>query len=163
MDKIIEEKFPHIGNPITYEEVWDVIKDMKESSPGSNGLTIGFFKKFFPLFGHFFVEILNDSEDILPDAFNETIIKLIMKNKEKVKTNNDLRPISLTNFEYRIFTKVLANRLRKVCPMLFLDYQTCSVNGRRINDGINLIKDMIYDANLNNNELYLVSIDQKIQ
>ena len=84
-----------------------------------------------------------------------------MKNKEKVKTNNDLRPISLTNFEYRIFTKVLANRLRKVCPMLFLDYQTCSVNGRRINDGINLIKDMIYDANLNNNELYLVSIDQK--
>jgi len=161
MEKIIEEKFPHIGNPITYEEVWDVIKDMKESSPGSNGLSIGFFKKFFPLFGHFFVEILNDSEDILPDAFNETIIKLIMKNKEKIKTNNDLRPISLTNFEYRIFTKVLANRLRKVCPMLFLDYQTCSVNGRRINDGLNLIKDMIYDANLSKNELYLVSIDQK--
>ena len=84
MEKIIEEKFPHIGNPITYEEVWDVIKDMKESSPGSNGLSIGFFKKFFPLFGHFFVEILNDSEDILPDAFNDTIIKLITKNKEQI-------------------------------------------------------------------------------
>jgi len=50
MGKIIEEKFPHISNPITYEEVWDVIKDMKESSSGSNGLSIGFFKKFFPLF-----------------------------------------------------------------------------------------------------------------
>ena len=45
---------------------------MKESSPGKNGLSIAFFKKFFPLFGHFFVEILNDSENILPDAFNET-------------------------------------------------------------------------------------------
>ena len=99
MNKIIEEKFRHIGNPITYDEVWDVIKEMKDSSPGKNGLSIAFFKKFFPLFGHFFVEILNDSEDILPDAFNETIIKLIMKNKEKIKTNNDLRPISLTNFE----------------------------------------------------------------
>ena len=90
MDKIIEEKLPHIGNAITYDEIWDVIKDMKDSSPGSNGLKIEFFKKFFPLFGNFFVEILNDSEDILQTAFNETIIKLIMKNKEKIKTNNDL-------------------------------------------------------------------------
>jgi hypothetical protein len=161
MNKIIEEKFPHIGNPITYDEVYDVIKEMKDSSPGSNGLSISFFKKFFHLFGNFFVEILNESESILPDAFNETIIKLIMKNKEKIKTNNDLRPISLTNFEYRIYTKVLANRLRKVCPMLFLDYQTCSVNGRRINDGLNLIKDIIYDANLKKKQLDLVSIDQR--
>jgi hypothetical protein len=161
MHKEIEEIFPHIGNPITYEEVWDVIKEMKDSSPGSNGLSILFFKKFFHLFGNDFIEILNDSEDILPDTFNETLIKLIMKNKEIVKTNNDLRPISLTNFEYRIYTKVLANRLRKVCPMLFLDYQTCSVNGRRINDGLNLIKDIIYDSNLENKELYLVSIDQR--
>jgi len=60
MDKTIEEKFPHIGNPITYDEVWDVIKEMKDSSPGKNGLSISFFKKLFPLFGNFFVEILND-------------------------------------------------------------------------------------------------------
>ena len=33
-------------------------------------------------------------------------------------------------------------------PYLFLDYQTCSVNGRRINDCLNIIKDVIYDANL---------------
>ena len=146
---------------ITYDEVWEIIKNMKESSPGNNGLSIGFFKKFFPLFGKDFVEILNDSESVLPDALNETIIKLIMKNLNKIKDKNDLRPISLTNFEYRIYTKVLANRLRKVSPYLFLDYQTCSVNGRRINDCINVIKDVIYDANLTNNELYLVSIDQR--
>ena len=97
VDKIIEEKFPHIGNPITYEEVWDVIKEMNESAPGSNGLSINFFKKFFPLFGHFFVEILNDSEDILPDAFNESIIKLIMKNKETIKTNANKPKANITN------------------------------------------------------------------
>jgi len=42
--------------------------------------------------------ILNDSESILPEAFNETIIKLIMKNHNQIKNKNDLRPISLTNF-----------------------------------------------------------------
>jgi hypothetical protein len=136
-------------------------KNMKDSSPGSNGLTINFFKKFFPLFGEDFVEILNDSESILPETFNETIIKLIMKNLNIIKNKNDLRPISLTNFEYRIYTKILANRFKKVSPYLFLDYQTCSVYGRRINDCLNVIRDVIYDANLRGNELYLVSLDQR--
>jgi hypothetical protein len=74
LEKKIKDKFPEIGMKITYDEVWEVIKKMKESSPGSNGLSIGFFKKFFPLFGKEFVEILNDSDSILPDAFNETTI-----------------------------------------------------------------------------------------
>ena len=62
LEKKIKDKFPEIGMKITYDEVWEVIKKMKESSPGNNGLSIGFFKKFFPLFGKDFVEILNDSE-----------------------------------------------------------------------------------------------------
>ena len=33
-------------------------------------------------------------------------------------------------------------------PDLFLDYQTCSIGGRRINDSINIIKDVVEDANL---------------
>jgi hypothetical protein len=44
---------------------------------------------------------------------------------------------------------------------LFLDYQTCSVFGRRINDCLNIIRDVIYDANLKGDELCIVSIDQR--
>ena len=161
MDKIVAEFCPEIGTKITVGEVESVIKDMKESSPGSNGLTIGFYKNFFKDFGEHFVEILNDSESILPETFNENIIKLIMKNTNEIKSVNDLRPITLTNLEYRIYTKILANRFRKVGPYLFLDYQTCSVNGRRINDSLNAINDVIYDANLRQKELYIVSIDQR--
>ena len=161
MDRIVTEKCPEIGAKITVGEVEAVIKDMKESSPGSNGLTIGFYKLYFKFFGEHFVDILNDSESILPEAFNENVIKLIMKNKNEIKSVNDLRPITLTNLEYRIYTKILANRFRKIGPYLFLDYQTCSVNGRRINDSLNAIKDVIYDANLRKKELYIVSIDQR--
>jgi len=102
LEKNVKDKFPEIGWKITYEEAFEVIKNMKDSSPGNNGLSINFFKKFFPLFGEDFVEILNDSESILPETFNETIIKLIMKNLNTIKNKNDLRPISLSNFEYRI-------------------------------------------------------------
>ena len=44
---------------------------------------------------------------------------------------------------------------------MFLDAQTCSVRGRRINDSINAIKDVIDDANLNNVEAFIVSVDQR--
>ncbi len=62
-----------------------LIKNMKDSSPGNNGLTINFFKNFFHLFGEDYVEILDDSESIFPETFNETIIKLIMKNLNIIK------------------------------------------------------------------------------
>ena len=157
----VKENFSEIGRKITFNEVFEVIKSIKDSSPGSNGLTIAFYKKFFHLFGTHFVEILNDTPAPLPKSFNETIIKLINKNLNKIKSNNDLRPISLTNFEYRIYTKVLARRFKTVSPCLFLDYQTCSVGGRRINDSINAIIGCIEDANINEEEMYLCSFDQK--
>ena len=126
---IVKESFPNINDKISYSEAYQVIMDMEESAPGSNGLTIGFFKTCFPYFGEAFVEILNDDEGILPKTFNESIIKLIPKNDKKEKGINDLRPISLTNLEYRIYTKILANRFNKLGPKLFSDCQTCSVKG----------------------------------
>jgi hypothetical protein len=100
---------------------------MKESAPGSTGLTIEFYKTY----GKYFVEILN-SEDELPLLFKESIVKLIPKNNNDVKTKNDLRPISLTNIDYRIYTKVLANRLRIIADKIIGDHQTCSIKGRII-------------------------------
>jgi hypothetical protein len=144
---------------ITYEEVFECVKKMSGAAPGSNGLTIGFYKKYFPYFGEYFVEMLNHSQ-VLPDVFKESIIKLIPKNKKEEKTVNDLRPISLTNYEYRIFTKVMANRIRKVSMKLISDSQTCSILGRRMNDNVTQIRDIIDDANLKNKELFVVSIDQ---
>jgi hypothetical protein len=144
---------------ITYDEAYECIKRMSAAAPGANGLTIGFFKKYFPYFGKYYVEMVN-SGDPLPNCFKESVIKLLPKNNSKVKTVNDLRPISLTNYEYRIFTKILANRIRKVSMKLVGDNQTCSIKGRRINDNINLIKDILCDANIKNKELYLISVDQ---
>jgi hypothetical protein len=47
LEQTIKDKYPEIGMKITFGEVWEVIKNMKESSPGNNGLSIGFLKKFF--------------------------------------------------------------------------------------------------------------------
>ena len=148
-----------LNSKITFDEVWKVIKDMKESAPGSSGLTIGFYKKYFKFFGQYFVEMVN-SEEELPVLFKESIVKLIPKNNNNIKTINDLRPISLTNIDYRIYTKVLANRMRLVADTVIKDHQTCSIRGRRINDNINLIRDVIFECENNGSELFILSVDQ---
>ena len=155
-----DKKF-FVNYKITYEEAYKCVKEMDESSPGPNGMTIGFYKRYFPLFGEYFVCILNSYNNELPDAFNESVIKLIPKNDNKIKSVNDLRPISLTNFEYRIFTKILANRMRAVSYKIIGEHQTCSILGRKINDNINLIRDIIEDANMRKRFLYLISVDQR--
>jgi hypothetical protein len=54
----------------------------------------------------------------------ESIVKLIPKNNNKTKNINDLRPISLTNIDYRIFTKILANRLKSIGDSVIGDHRT---------------------------------------
>ena len=58
-------------------ETEKVIKEMKESAPGSTGLTIGFYKKYFQYFGEYFVAMLN-SDNELPLLFKESIVKLMV-------------------------------------------------------------------------------------
>ena len=145
----------------TYAEAEKVVMKMKTSFPCPNGLTVGFYKKYFKYFGHFYIDILNNHQDKLTKTFTESKIKLIPKNKKEIKGVNDLRPISLTNIEYRIFTKILADRFRQVGHRIIHDHQTCSVFGRRMNDNIWLLNDLVEDSNSRNKKLNIILADQK--
>ncbi len=65
------------------------------------------------------------------------------------------------NFEYRIFTKVLTNRLNSVSFLMIHDHQTCSIVGRRMSDNITVLRDLIEDSNRRQKELFVISVDQK--
>ena len=150
-----------LNEEITFSECAKCIMNMKNSAPGPNGLTIGFFKKYFQYFGADFIEILNNKEKSLSQTFCRSIIRLIPKNKNSVKTVDDLRPISLTNLEYRIFTKILTNRLHKISDKLIGEHQTCSIASRRMSDNIILTRDLINHSNLRKKTLNIISVDQK--
>ena len=46
------------------------------------------------------------------------------------------RPISLSNVLYRIFLKVLANRLKIIMPQLILEHQSAFMSDRLISNNI---------------------------
>ena len=71
----------------------------------------------------------------LPNHLNHTFITLIpkVKNLELVL---EFHPISLCNVLYKIFSKVLANRLKKILPHIIIEHQSTFTKDRLISDNI---------------------------
>ena len=67
----------------------------------------------------------------LPPDINETFSTLILK-KNNLETVGDLRPFALCNVVYKIFSKVLANRLQPLLPLLISESHSVFLEGRLI-------------------------------
>lgn len=105
--------------------------------PRTDGFNPAFFQKHWDLVGgdvfHACVSWLRAG--IFPEGLNHTIVTLIPKcdNPQSVK---ELRPISLCNVLFKILSKVLSNRLKRILPGLVDKAQSAFVSGRAIQDNV---------------------------
>lgn len=93
--------------------------------------------------GQDLVDILNFSftHGSLSDSQRRRIIRLVYKKKDPLELKN-WHPISLLNTDYKICTKVLANRLCKVILLILSEDHTCGIPERSIFE--NLFSDLLY-------------------
>ena len=71
----------------------------------------------------------------------QSIIMLLPKPEKDTKYLKNWRPISLLNIDYKLMTKCLAIRLKKVLPNIIHSDQTGFMRGRYIGDNIrNILK-----------------------
>ena len=71
----------------------------------------------------------------LPHPLNHTFITLISKTK-KLEFVQEYRPISLCNVLYKVFSKVLANRLKKILSLIITKHHSAFTKNRLITNNI---------------------------
>ncbi|KAL9968540.1 hypothetical protein ACROYT_G020647 [Oculina patagonica] len=147
---------------ITENEAFKALKEFAAAkTPGTDGLSTEFLKFFWPELKSLIVESFNYAflNGSLSISQRRGIISLIpKKNKDKTILEN-LRPISLLNVDYKILTKVLANRLEKVLPKIINPDQTGYVKGRYIGENIRLIQDLMFHLDKENSPGIAVFVD----
>ena len=120
---------------VEVKEALNQMAPLKASSP--DGMPLLFYQHFWGTMQHdvtlAILSWLNSG--ILPEPINYTLITLIPEivNPEHM---SEFRPISLCNVLYKIYFKVLANRLKKFLPSLIIEHQFAFAKERLISDNI---------------------------
>ena len=68
---------------------------------------------------------------MIPPNFNDSQIVLVPKTKNP-KRVTEYRPINLCNVVYKLASKTLVNRLKRVLPSIISDIQSAFVNSKLI-------------------------------
>ena len=130
-------------------------------SPRNDGLTKEFYLTFWE-------EIKNQFKLSIEKAYRveelrysqrQAIIKLIEKKDKDKRFIKNWRPISLLNVDFKIISKALATRIKKVIHTLISSNQIAYINNRFISEGGRLISDVLDICDTLLIEGFLLTVD----
>jgi exonuclease III len=128
-----ESQSNELMHPISIAEIEKtLLQCQKKKSPGPDGLTYEFYVKNFSSIGAELEKLFNiflNNPSTIPKNFTDGTIILIPKSK-KIETVNDLRPISLLNCDYKLFAKILANRITSILHHIIGESQSACIKGQ---------------------------------
>lgn len=107
----------------TKEEVVAALRSMEPlRAPGPDGLLPIFFQQFWLTIGDEVAEAVLNFLNLgnIPPSINHNYITLIPKVKSPTKVS-EFRPISLYKIVYKLVSRVIANRLKDVLPLIISD------------------------------------------
>ena len=127
---------------ISEDECKKVLKEMKnQKSPGSDGLTTDLYKNFWLDIKTYFVNALNLSYQT--GHLSELQKQLCYLNLAKIRVFCKTGDLCLLNVDYKIATKVIANRIKPLLPSIINKSQTGFMKGRYIGENIRLICEIL--------------------
>ncbi|CAH9130680.1 unnamed protein product [Cuscuta epithymum] len=108
-----------------------------DKASGSDGMNPAFFQAYWDIVGPEVARLVSSIfySGFFPKELNVTNLVLIPK-KDKPENMGDWRPIALCNVVYKIFSKVLANRLKCILSDLVDDNQSAFIPRRSIIDNV---------------------------
>lgn len=117
---------------LSHKEIITAIMSLQSGkAPGPDGLTTEFYKNSrtnWPLFFFQSIEPLDDK--VVPPTLRQASITLLLKKNKDPLDCSSYRPISLTNCDGKVFSKVITLRLESALPYLISDDQTGFIQDR---------------------------------
>lgn len=113
-------------------------------TPGPDGWTAEFFRATWLIIGAEVTDAVMDffAKPFMPSALNATTLILIPK-RPRAENIAEYRPISCLNTIYKLVTKIISSRLKKVLPTIILPNQTGFVENRLILENILLASEVL--------------------
>ena len=147
---------------IKMEEVSIALKEMKSNkAPGLDGLTADFYKIFYARLKIPMFEAIKYAITVnrLHDSARRGVLTLLPKASRNVLQIGSWRPISLLCVDFKIYSKVLANRMKKGLNQIISEDQTGFLKGKSIQQNIRRAMDIMEYTKANNVSALLISID----
>ena len=115
----------------------------RRKAPGSDGLPMEFYVRFWEVLGQNLVDVLNTcyASGSLSLSQRRGIISLVFPRGDKLDARN-WRPITLLNVDYKLPSRVLAGGLLRVIHVVVSKDQTCGVPARFIGENVALLRDI---------------------
>ena len=186
--KLDKKEYEEMGKDIRFKEVDATVRKAPNGkAPGPDGIPNEFWKletkwrdqekeknkrqpdiakegveMVRPCIAALMTKVFHDVEKFGPidDSFTEARMGLLYKKKDKREVQN-YRPITLLNTDYKVYTKIIANRLREVAPNLIHKDQAGFMPKRSIYDQTKIVELMIKWAQNTGNRGIIVCLDQE--
>jgi hypothetical protein len=127
-------------------EIFVAISDLGlNKAPGPDGMTGLFYKSYWPIVKSSVISSVQSffRGGFMLKEFNHTNIALIPKVDNPLLVHQ-FRPISLTNFNYKIISKILSTRLKPILQKFISPTQSAFLKGRSIHDNTILAHEVFH-------------------
>ena len=162
--KIEEGDREDMEHPFTENEIEVAIKELnKNKSPGPDELTSEFYQTFQGQLTPILKKVVDQAikRGRIPGEMKLSYITLLPKDEKNRTEVSKYRPVSLLNTDYKVISKILTARLRKVMNKLVHKGQQCAVKGRKIQNHLHNIREIITYCKVKGTPARIVSLDQE--
>ena len=151
-----------LEEPIYIRETYEALISRKNNKcPGIDGLTKEFYCEFFDLLGPLFVELYEEAfrSGLLNPTARKGIISLLPKPQKNLLELTSWRPLTLLCVDFKILSKILAERMKPMLEFLISEEQTGFMKGRQISENLRRTFEIIQYTKTRKIPSMILSID----